>query len=375
MIPRLVSNVILILAPTGAYAIWITIACAVLTSAVAVLIFILSKSVISWLPARVAVSAITLLIPLSAQEVLGNLANFHWYLLWLAPWLLLALPERWRTAWALAVVALLAGLTEIQMALFLPFFLVRWRGKKSWPIFGGLALGVGFQLATALFFPRPLPTEGRPSLGSMVYGYLVNVVFPLFDPSARDIGVVMSVSTGVAVPILLAAIPLAAFLFILVKGSRDQRVLAIGLVIGSGVAFVFAFYVNAIPGLFYSQFAASDWLTSVPLLRYGVAAGMMLIAIVPIAASVLVESGSSVPSPKAKPSKKIFGAVMVIATISALAIASPAAGQVRGQIPSWSQQLDVVQDECASAADEEKNEVAIAPSGWKVDVTCEEASR
>jgi hypothetical protein len=93
--------------------------------AVGALVFICSRQIVPWLPARISIAALAALIPTAPIEVLGNTANLHWYLLWLTPWLLMARPSSRLASWFFGAVALAIALTEIQVVIFLP--LIAWR--------------------------------------------------------------------------------------------------------------------------------------------------------------------------------------------------------------------------------------------------------
>ena len=132
--------------------------------------------------ARLALGAVTVLVPAAPIEVSGNAANLHWYFLWLAPWLLMAAPTRWLTGIALGVVALLAGLTEIQVALFVPLVLVEARNRYRLPVVVGLLLGVAAQVVATLTSPRSDPYGSPPNLHDLVEAYPVHVVVPVWMP-------------------------------------------------------------------------------------------------------------------------------------------------------------------------------------------------
>ncbi len=137
LVPRIVVAGIYPFFDLGDYPRIVYAICAVITGAVAVAVFALSRDLVPFLPSRVALGLITALIPLATQETVGNLADLHTYAMWLAPWLLLYRPRTWPSSVGWAVVAFLTVMTEIQAVffVFLIAFGLRRASRRAWPIF------------------------------------------------------------------------------------------------------------------------------------------------------------------------------------------------------------------------------------------------
>ena len=80
---------------------------------------------------RATLASAVVLVPAAPIEVLGNAANLHSYCLWLVPWLLLARPASRRGSVGLGAVGLAIALSEIQTALFAPFFAIGARDSRA----------------------------------------------------------------------------------------------------------------------------------------------------------------------------------------------------------------------------------------------------
>lgn len=100
-------------APVDAYATAISLLSCVVVAAAAVTVYFLSRTIVEPAPLRAMLAVIPILLPVGPQEVLGNAANLHWYLLWLAPWLLLHKPATVPGRAFLFSAALLAATSEI----------------------------------------------------------------------------------------------------------------------------------------------------------------------------------------------------------------------------------------------------------------------
>jgi len=170
LIPRLASGVVVALVPPAGWALAINAIACLVVGAVAGLVFVFSRDVISFLPSRVVLGLLAVLTPMAGIEALGNIANLHWFLLYLTPWLLLATPRSTVGVWAMAALAFLSVATETQCAIFLP--LVIWRfvvSPGSRPVMVCWLLGVAAQVATTIEAPRALGTA-VPPVASTVEG-------------------------------------------------------------------------------------------------------------------------------------------------------------------------------------------------------------
>ena len=163
LIPRVASGLIAWLVPIDAWADAMIAAAAAVVGVTAGLVYVLSRAVVSSPMARLGLAAVPVLVPLAGVEVIDSLANVHWYLLYLTPWLLLAMPRERATALGLAFVALVAALTEPQTVILAPLAVwVLVRDPRSRVIVLGWALGVAGQIITFVWRRASGPTVSLP---------------------------------------------------------------------------------------------------------------------------------------------------------------------------------------------------------------------
>ncbi len=289
-IPRIIASVTVSFVPVAQWADAMTAGSCLVAGILAAVVFVCTRDVVPWLPGRILIAGLTVLAPLAPREVLGNAANVHSIVLWAVFWMLLYTPRTRAGSISLGVVAFLGAATEIQCLLLLPLALIRWRERRRWPMFAGLAAGLAMQLFVTLVWPRS--QSGNPPVEalSIAYGYLINAVMPLVTPQ-NSIGPVLA-ATGPVVGIAVLAVIACALAYVLIRGGRVQRITAGALVAGS-IAF-YSISVISNPNSFYDYARFDrDELAGVWLVRYGVVPSMMLGAVVLIAISLAVARKSS----------------------------------------------------------------------------------
>lgn len=359
-VPRLAAAFVVLL-PVSWWALATTaVACAV-AGGLAVVVFVCTRDVVTWLPARIFIAGLTVLAPFAPREVLGNLANLHSLFLWTLFWIVLARP---RTRWgaiALSAVALLGALTEIQAVLLLPLLLLfPSRERRVWIVRAGLLAGVLVQLVVTLGWPRAQNTNPGVDPLSVAYGYLINAVMPL-GVSQAQLGHVLAVS-GPALGIGILAVILAAAWYVAVRGSRAQRRLVLAALCGSVLLSVAS--VEANPNSFYdyahltSAEQQTVWLT-----RYGVVPSMLLALILPVAATVALARHPVRP--------RSAWWIVSAAGLSAVLILTQLAPQWtrRSNGPEWRPQIAAAAAQCRR--DDDLAFVNLRETiSWKVSVPC-----
>lgn len=365
-IPRVVTALLVTVLPIDAMGVAIFIACALLTGLVAAAVFWLSRDLLPWTPARLGLAAVTLLLPLSSFEVVGNLADFHTYCLWLTPWLLLYRPRTRASAIAWGVVAFACAMTEIQSLLFAPLLLLLLRRdhRRNWPIAVGYAAGVFGQLLTTVLLPRD-SHAAWPGVSSLVRGYLYNTVLPMINPHPTWEADLL-LASGALVP-ALALIPfLLAITVVLVWGTGAQRLLVAVLVLASVAAYSAGAIVDGGEYFRYSEHTNSEGFEGILNVRYGVASGLFLAATVPLAAAVAVRVGRA----RALRWPTVVASIALIALALQFTVASTQAASVRGSGVAWSSNVAAARAECASLSPDSIVEIANAPSRL-VKIRCE----
>jgi len=353
-IPRLIAAAVEAV-PVSGWAIGMTAGSCLVAGIVTVTVFVATRGIIDWMPARIAIASLTVLAPLAPREVLGNAANVHSLLMWALFWIVLSRPTTRASAVGLSVVALLGALTEVQSLFLLPLLLFHPTDRRRWPARAMLLVGAVAQVAVTLVFPRSTAVHSPDSPLSIGYGYLINAVMPLGVPQA-SIGPALDAIGPVAGILMLIPLVLAA-VTVLRRGSSAERAAVVALAAGSVVVFCASVVAN--PRTFYqyadltSQQLAHPW-----LIRYGVVPSMMLAAILLIGLGVAIR----------------VGRFTVLAVASALLLVSLVAQFVpvdtrRSSGPEWQPQLAAASERCESLPPTSR--VPLRETlGWHVDVPC-----
>ncbi|RXZ50040.1 hypothetical protein [Agromyces binzhouensis] len=364
LVPRIIAGVAVAVVPVEGYAIAMTVGSCLVVGAVSAVVFLCARSVVVWLPARIALGALTFLAPAAGWEVLGNTANLHWYLLWLAPWLLLAAPRRRSTAILLGVVGLVAALTEIQMLLFLPLLAWRFRDPNRWIVGAGVLIGSALQVAALLLSPRDAGAETSPPFLSTVQGYLYHAPMEAVFPSRQwKAAWVLHFGWWGAALVLLPF--LVALAWVLWRGVAVERIAGAALAAGSIVAWSAAYVLNSNPDFFYSETPVALAI-HLHLTRYGVVPSLYLLALVVLATSVAVRAGEW-----SRTAVGVLVGVMVLTVVAAI-IPQPSA---RAGGPDWASQIPPARNSCAVDDAPDRTAIAIAPDGWLVEMPCDRLAR
>jgi hypothetical protein len=208
-LPRIIASLTVVLTPVTMYAYAITAGACIATGGAAAVVFVCSRDAVAWMPGRFAIAALTVLAPLEPREVLGTAANLHSIMLWMMFWMLLYRPRSRTGSILLGVAALLAAATEIQCLFLLPLLLWGLRDRRRWPLRTGLLLGLAAQVLTTVVWPRAQPGNSPVGVGSILYGYLINSLVPIWIPQ-KSVGPAMvaggaPLAVALTVPIIVAA--------------------------------------------------------------------------------------------------------------------------------------------------------------------------
>jgi hypothetical protein len=284
LVPRIASGLVTWLLPVDAWADAVIVLAAVVVGATAGLVYVLSRSVVPNRTARLGLAAIPVLLPLAGVEVIDSLANVHWYLLYLTPWLLLARPRGRVAAVALGLVALAAALTEPQTVILAPLAVwVLVRERRARVVVMGWAIGVAGQILTLVLSPRDR-TEGFPPWMSVVKGYLASAVLASGNGHGRVVGTAVHLAgwwVGLAVLLVFWGLATLAFL----HASAPLRAALITCVVGSVAAWVLPYATNNVAALYYDDVPGPPYI--LPLVRWGMTASMFLLTVIPLAAGSL----------------------------------------------------------------------------------------
>ncbi|MDF2916148.1 MAG: hypothetical protein K0S70_365 [Microbacterium sp.] len=364
-VPRVVMAGVLPVLDLAHYPVVIFAICSVLTGLTAAGVFWLSRDLVPSVTARVALAAITFLIPLATQETIGNLADLHSYAMWLAPWLLLYRPRSWWTSAGWALVTFAVVMTEIQAVffVFLLFFRLRPRDRHVWPVAAAFLVASVVQVITAATGGRDT-SNGPLSIPSTVAGWIINAVMPLVSADPETI-VAWVTTSGLLVGIAILVPIAAAGVYVLIRGNTDQRVLAIALALGSAAVYTGSAWANSGPWFAYAEAGFGDMTGLAVNIRYGVASGMMLAALIPLALSVFVSrsrGGVVVGS---------LGVVLNAGLVAVLAIGMTTAVSSRGWVDRWEPAVNDAVEACLATPGLDEATLPVAPDR-SVDVSCDD---
>ncbi len=366
-VPRLLASAVVSWLPIADWAVGMTAGACLVAGMLAGAVFVATRSLVRWLPARIAIASLVVLAPLDPREVLGNAANVHSLFLFTLFWIALARPRGRRETVGLAIVALLGGLTEVESVFLLPLLLIRFRDRRRWPVRAALLVGVLAQLAVAVAFPRGGSGSPQDSPLSIAYGYLINAVMPLAVPQL-SIGPVVA-ATGPLVGVLLLVPLVAALVFVLRRGSLRERQVVIALAAASVLIYVASVVANPHPFYDYAALSHSG-LVGLWLVRYGVVPSMMLAAIPLLALAIAItrrRHGDTARSPLAAP-----GLIIVcVALACSLVMQFVPQDTRRSAGPAWQPQLSAAAKECQALPDDSR--VLIAETiTWHVSLPCDD---
>lgn len=360
LLPRFGSWLVVNLLPVASWGYAITAFACVVVGLVAAAVYACSADLVTFWPARIVLGLLVALVPVAGVEPLGNLANLHWFMIMLMPWVLLARP---RTRWGLAllvVVTLVATLSEPTCIIFAPLALWRFvTARRERLIVVAWAVGVAAQVVTTLLAPRPR-TPGRPPWLSVALGYVRDVGMSMVTAEPRRLGLAITTVgwwTGLVWVLGILVVAGVAAWF----ASRDVRVLLAALLIGSVASWSAAFITNNAREYYFSVLTDNE-LLALPLSRWATAASMMLAATVPVAVAVLVTR-----FPRLRPvGGGILGVMLVLLAINVPARSTP-------DYESWSVQMDEDMTSCGTSDSELR--VHGAPENWRFSIPCSALDR
>lgn len=382
LVPRIVADLAWSWLPVGGLASGVTVLACLVAGVVAAAVWSCSRGLVASRAVRLALAAVTVFVPLAPLEVSGNLANLHWYLLWLTPFLLL---HRYRstTSTVLATVAaLLVGLTEIQAVLLVPLVvLVRLLRRRSGPsrldLVPVAVLGAALvvQLVVAALTSRADAPGAASTVPQVVLGYLSSVVLGTWVPSASTMGGLLD-GAGWSV-VLVAAVPFVASALVVIRSAGRSTVrrsdddasgsVASGRMVLASVAAVASVglwtldvVVNHGPDTKF-WFADPGRVSELGLTRYAVVPSMFLLVVVLCAVDALLLS--------TRRRLRAAGAAGLVALAIVAAAWFVGPDTVRADGPRWEGSLGVAEDVCDDGA--EVADVAGAPAGWGALLSCE----
>lgn len=358
VVPRLVASLASAVVPVDAYAGAMSFLSCFVVASVAVAVFFLSRSVLESAAVRAMLAVIPILLPVGPEEVLGNAANLHWYLLWLAPWLLLYKPVSLPGKASLFAAALFTAASETLTAMFLPLALWAIVARKN--VWGavGLVLGVALQLLAFLAKPRfaTVPTDDGLDPLSVIYGFFLLPLGSIWHADSRTLGSTIGNVGGWALvaPVVLL---LAMVAYTVVVGRPVLKLLAMGLLTASVLCWTASVVLSGNVMFGYANYVGADWTSGFGYIRYAAAPAMFLLALVPIFVTAATEREGATSGR----SREFIAAAFVLVLLGSY---FPAA-TTRQMGPDWAAGVAEARATCTSNRELESANVLVAPTGWK----------
>lgn len=358
VLPRILSSAAHALVPLDGYAIAMSLFSCAVVATISIGVFYLSRELTDSVPVRVMIAVIPVLLPIGPNEIQGNAANLHWYLLWLTPWLLLYRPKTAVTSFALFVVTFVAGASEIITGMFLPLALWTALRRRAYAAPAGLVLALTLQILTTLSKPRfngaPPPTDAVDPL-SVLMGYVLLPIGSLWHPDSRTLasGIVNFGPWALVVPCLLVV---GLFLYVLMKGERTFQWAAIIALAASALCWTASVVLSGNSMFAYSKYLESNWASGFGYVRYAAAPAMFILLLIPIAAAVALKRGQ-IQNGITSLLTGIFVAVLLISYF-------PTA-TTRQVGPAWSPGVEAARTLCSSDPTLASAAVTAAPATWK----------
>ncbi len=356
LIPRSVAWFVTTFLPVPLWGLVVVLIACAIVGVIAALVFVYSGDVIAYYPSRIVLGLIVVLIPVAGMQPLGNLANLHWFLLYLMPWVLMSTPRSRLGIGVAVVVALLATATEPQCLIFAP--LVLWRFvtfPRTRLVMLAWAVGIAFQAVTYLTAPR-VQTAGRPPFASIADGYVIEVGMSIVTSRGYLLGrAVVTVGWWIGFVWVAGILALAAFGF--VRGRAPVRAMLLTLVLGSLASWTLSSVVNNFVEFYFSQMTPEQ-LNNLRLGRWGTSASLMLAATVPVAVAALIEW-----RPRWWPAAVTVLGLMLLAMVVNLTYRPVVQG------PLWSDQIEAGKVVCATTPDA-TIVITTEPMGWELGLPC-----
>jgi hypothetical protein len=362
VVPRLLVAVASHVASVDRFAVTVSILCVLVTAAVGAGVYVLTEGVLRSVVARVLLAFVPTLLPLGPMEIQANAANLHWFLMFLMPFMLLTPVRSWTKGIVLGVVALLCGLTEIQVVAFFPLFFLGIRNRHRWPVIAGAFIGGAAQVVTTLMHPRAPASVPHNSVPDMVLGYIVQPFGGTFTWSMPTIGRLIA-EHGVVVVVLPFVVVLLLVAAGFWAGLGSQRWTLAAMIWGSAAVWFGAVLLNPNEMLAFAHFDDDQW-RGIWTFRYSAAGSMYVLAGIVVVADVFLARRRLV--------LRVVGLVTVVVVVALFALNFSMDKANRQGGPFWEQQVESSQTDATCAAAPDGNatiEIAPGPQ-WAVTVPC-----
>lgn len=341
VLPRVLTE-IAVLFPVGWTSEVLALEAAILTGAMAVLVFHVAAAHLPSRTARFVSAAPIVLLPLGQDDLPNAVANLHWPALYVTFWMLLWIPRGTPLAVLVGVATSLTGASDIVAVLFVPLALARLRsvpGPRGWLPSVGLLLGLCVQLVVRVV--NEAPRELSPTLDPVwAAAGVVGRMVPLSVLGDRWVGEPGG-DAGFLAVVVAAWTVVAAFCLLALAGGLARR------------SFLWVALAHAL-ALYVVPIVLSGVLTP----RYIAAPAMLLVA---AGAYVVSESGS------AWRRRAALGALALVVVVWGVNFR---VDNRRADGPTWTDAVQEARQACDRPSIESALE-PITPEGWSVRIPCE----
>jgi hypothetical protein len=340
---------------------WVPPALAVISSAlcsaIATLAFALLRARMRPVLPRLAIWLAIAVMPIAGIEVMGSIANAHWYLL-IGLFVVLITRQRHPALIAAgAVVAVFAAMSDPLSGIFLPLVLVRLVGRtrrrELWiPLLFVGALLV--QLAVVLSSPFPSPSA-RPGLGQLARATAYRVfVVALSGDHATDV----YLQFGAACLVIATLLVLGAGVWTLLRGGQLG-----GLAAASLAASVIFFVVASVIRWHSLYDPAVD--PGLGASRYSVVPGALVV--------IALAAAATASSQRARTRVPRQLAAVVLIAVLLISVVPDFLTTARVPPVAWAQALRQASRECATGQHDAR--IPITPTGLSFVASCESLER
>lgn len=343
--------------PASWFAVYLALVASLVAAIGAAFVYRQTAGLIASIELRLLVAAMVVLSPAMAVETTATITNLIWVVLAIAPFAFISVRDSGSDVAMRAGVAFVAATATALSALLLPLaigFAIARRSRASAVVLGSFVVGLALQFVVTRSSPIEERTESSIRILADLYGLRVLGSFlvgerPL-DPLWTSIG-------EVAVVVIVAVV-VGIFAFLLRGAGRRNQVLALVLLAYSAVAFIVPAWGRGTAAIGFDL-----GVYSLNMTRYSVGPIVLLVA----ALALLVDPALQ---PRVRPLRVDARRAVVVWGVAVLAVGFfyPT---VRGAGPAWStESARVFAEECGGVASDEVVSVTTTPTTFRLAITC-----
>jgi hypothetical protein len=349
-----------VLVPLGSVSIYIALAAALFSAALAAFVYRSTGGWIASTPMRLLVAAFYVVGPAAAWEQTGNATNAIWVVLAAAPWALVS-TRRTKTDVAIrGLVVLVAALSHPLAALFLPLAAVAvWRRRSfdAWVVGAVLTCGVVAQVLFMTVAPARHPREPGP----------LTAIFPTVS-----VDVLGSFLTGerylsslwlrFGFPLAVAFAVVTAAIVVLCAWGASSRSRMLGVVL-----VVYAALMACGPLVSNGPVVLHEGLPLQPIERYAFVPVALLVGALAVFLDAPDRSRRRVVARVGRPVLLVQSVVVILLSF---AVWNP-----RSHGPLWNDSVRAAEEACANGSGIAQLDLTPPGAGWVVILRCDDITR